>query len=93
MLPGKVSYTGPGGDPYRPGRKIAVLASIEDVSLPRSFLGKTKAKDLLRVDFKDEPGGEDACAWLVPSLPWWEEAIAALREGKEPPTPPWKNQA
>lgn len=66
------------------------LASIKDISQPRSFLGKTKLRYLLRVDFVNEEGGDDAGAWLVPSLQWWSEAIAALRTGGEPPPAPRK---
>jgi len=69
------------------------LDSIKEISHPRSFLGKSKARDLLRVDFVNEAGEEDACAWLVPSLQWWSDAISALRVGEEPPAPPWKHHA
>ncbi|MBC7247219.1 MAG: hypothetical protein H5T73_05520 [Actinobacteria bacterium] len=64
------------------------LASVRAVSRPRSFLGKTRAGELLRVDFADDEGREDACAWLVPSPEWWTEALHALRAGGEPPTVP-----
>jgi hypothetical protein len=57
------------------------LAAIRDLSHPRWFLGKTKAKELLRVDFINRDGNEDACAWLVRFPRWWGEAITALREG------------
>ena len=68
------------------------LDSIKEISHPRSFLGKSKARDLLRVDYVDDAGEEDACAWLVPSLQWWSEAIEALHAGGGPPAPPWKKQ-
>jgi len=68
------------------------LESVRGVSNPRSFLGKTKARVLLRVDFVNEEGQDDACAWLVPSLQWWNEAVAALRMGKEPPPAPWSKK-
>ena len=64
--------------------------SISDISRSRSFLGKTRFKDLLRVDFADGEGGKDACAWLVPSLEWWIAALESLRVGEEPPAAPWK---
>lgn len=64
--------------------------SILDISRPRSFLGKTRFKDLLRVDFADGEGRKDACAWLVPSLEWWVDALKTLRTGEEPPAAPWK---
>ncbi len=76
-----------------PSKELFVpLDSIKDISQPRSFLGKTKMRDLLRVDFVNEQGRDDAGAWLVPSLQWWSEAVEALRMGKEPPTPSWKHR-
>jgi hypothetical protein len=68
------------------------LDSITGVSQPRSFLGKTKAKVLLRVDFTGGAGEDDAGAWLVRSLDWWTEALEALRSGVEPPPAPWKRK-
>jgi hypothetical protein len=68
-----------------PRRSLFIpLASIKTLSCPRWFLGKSKAKELLRVDFIDEGEIEDACAWLVRNPQWWGEAITALQEGKEP---------
>jgi hypothetical protein len=64
------------------------LDSITRVSQPRSFLKKTKAKVLLRVDFVSDAGEDDACAWLVRSLDWWTQAVEALRSGNEPPPRP-----
>ena len=66
------------------------IGAISSVSEPSSFLGKSKMKKLLRVDFLGEDGSEDACAWLLPSLEWWKEALEALRAGEEPPAAPWK---
>ena len=62
--------------------------SIRAVSHPRWFLKKSKARDLLRVDFTNSAGEEDAAAWIVGDLPWWDEAIAVLRAGQEPPVRP-----
>ena len=67
------------------------LGSIREISHPRSFLGKSKARDLLRVDYVNEAGEDDACAWLVPSLQWWNEAFAALQAGGTPPEAPLKS--
>jgi hypothetical protein len=66
------------------------LGFIKEVSNPRSFLGKYKAKDLLRVDFTNDAGKEDACAWLVGHLGWWNEALVNLLAGREPPPRPQK---
>ena len=76
-----------------PGKELFVpLDSIKGTSQPRSFLGKTKMRDLLRVDFVNAEGRDDAGAWLVPSLQWWSEAVEALRRGKEPSPPSWKHR-
>ena len=66
------------------------VEAVREISDPRSFLGKSKAKKLLRVDFVNSAGEEDACAWLVPSLQWWMDALESMRSGKEPPPAPWK---
>ncbi|MBN2026018.1 MAG: hypothetical protein JW854_04595 [Actinobacteria bacterium] len=68
------------------------LGSVRAVSNPRSFLGKTKARLLLRVDFVNEEGRDDACAWLVPSLQWWSGAVEALKNGVQPPLAPWREK-
>ncbi len=76
---------------YIPRKYLFVpVEAVREVTDPGSFLGKTKARKLLRVDFTDSSGQEDACAWLVPSLQWWMDALASMRSGKEPPAAPWK---
>ncbi len=47
-------------------RTIIPLNSITKITLPRSFLGKSKGQRLLRVDFSTE-NQPDAIAWLVRS--------------------------
>mgnify|MGYP000518929768 CR=1 FL=1 len=69
------------------------LDAVTGISRPRSFLGKTRMKDLVRVDFRDEEGKDDACAWLLPSTSWWIAALEALRAGEEPPAAPWKDRS
>ncbi|MDY6796528.1 MAG: hypothetical protein SWK76_14810 [Actinomycetota bacterium] len=65
------------------------LASVREISHPRWFKGRSKARELLRVDFTGQAGERDAAAWLVPHREWWKEAILSLREGREPsPSPP-----
>jgi hypothetical protein len=61
------------------------LNSVREVSHPRSFLGKSKARTLLRVDFFNVQGEKDAAAWLVPHHEWWGRAIMDMRAGMEPP--------
>lgn len=59
-----------------PKKEILVpLRSIISVETPRSFLGKTKGKKLLKIDFRSDVGGTDSVAWLVDNLEKWVEAI------------------
>ncbi|MBC7252987.1 MAG: hypothetical protein H5T72_03325 [Actinobacteria bacterium] len=64
------------------------LGSVTEVSDPRSFLGKWKGKELLRVDFTDQEGKADACAWLVRSPAWWSGSLRSLLSGEGPPPAP-----
>jgi hypothetical protein len=64
------------------------LESIREVSHPRWFLGKSKARMLLRVDFFNKDGEKDAAAWLVPNHEWWGKAILDMRAGMQPPPLP-----
>ena len=64
-----------------PGRELLVpLRSITSVETPKSFLGKTKGRKLLKVDFRNDVGGTDSAAWLVPDLEKWVEAIKGSAE-------------
>ena len=64
------------------------LESIREISHPRWFLGKSKARKLLQVDFFNQEGEKDAAAWLVPNYEWWGKAILNMRGGMEPPPRP-----
>lgn len=56
---------------------------VKGISTTRSFLGKWKGKRLLRVDFTDREGKEDACAFLVSQPELWAENLNLLISGKE----------
>lgn len=59
-----------------PKKEILVpLRSIISVETPRSFLGKTKRKKLLKIDFRSDAGSTDSVAWLVDNLEKWVETI------------------
>ncbi len=74
-----------------PRKEIFIpLESVRDISHPRGFLGKSRAADLLRVDFVNEAGENDACAWRVRSLQWRSAALKALRAGRVPSPAAWK---
>ena len=61
------------------------LDHIREVSHPRWFLGRSKSRKLLQVDFFTQEGEKDAAAWLVPDYEWWGKAILDMRAGMEPP--------
>ena len=64
---------------YLPERELSIpIASIRDVSIVRSHLGKTSGAKLLHVRFVKD-GGEDAVAWRVPDPDAWKAKIDALR--------------
>ena len=64
-----------------PRRELLVpLSSITAVETPKSFLGKTKGRKLLKVDFRNDTGGTDSAAWLVPDPDKWVEAIRGSAE-------------
>jgi hypothetical protein len=52
-----------------PKREFRVpVASIQRIETPRSHLGKSKFRPLLKVTFADRGGAEDSMAWLVGNL-------------------------
>jgi len=53
---------------------VIPLADITKISFPKSHLGKTKFRPLLRVDYMDN-GQNDAIAWMVSDLEDWTKAI------------------
>lgn len=66
---------------FLPRRELLVpLRSITSVETPKSFLGKTRGRKLLKVDFRNDTGGTDSAAWLVPDLEKWVEAIRGSAE-------------
>ncbi len=72
-----------------PRRYIFIpLNSVRQVSIVNSFMGKTKGKGILRVDFYGDEGADDACSWLVSSLEWWTQALNSLLSGNQPPETP-----
>ncbi len=61
---------------YLPRREFSVeVASITGIERTRWFLGKSKGRELLQVNFRDAAGAPDAMAWLVPDLEEWEQAL------------------
>ena len=64
-----------------PRRELLVpLGSITSVETSERFLGKTKGRKLLKVDFRNDVGGTDSAAWLVPDPEKWVETIRGQAE-------------
>lgn len=64
-----------------PRRELLVpLSSITSVETPKSFLGKTKGRKLLKIDFRNNVGSIDSAAWLVPDLEKWVETVRRSAE-------------
>jgi hypothetical protein len=61
---------------WLPRREVSIdLLNITGIETPKSFLGKSKLRPLLQVNFTDERGDEDAAAWLVADLEEWTETL------------------
>ncbi|MBN2586380.1 MAG: hypothetical protein JXA64_00580 [Candidatus Fermentibacteraceae bacterium] len=59
-----------------PRRELTIpLDAVTSAGTVGSFLGRTKGRDLLEVDFTDEGGSEDSAAWLVGDLQEWVNGI------------------
>jgi hypothetical protein len=54
------------------------LASITSVETPRSHLGKTKGRTLLKIIFTNEDGKNDSIAWSVDNLSEWTKHIEKI---------------
>lgn len=64
---------------WAPTKELSVPVShIKSVESVKIFLGKTKGWPLVRVNFQNENGRDDAAAWLVGNPKEWIEAIQGL---------------
>jgi len=62
-----------------PKRSFSIrISSILSIETPRSFLGKSKGRKLLKVVFKDENQKEDSMAWMVVDLAGWQEKLESI---------------
>jgi len=65
-----------------PSRWIEVpIPRIQNIDNPRSFLGKTKGRKLLAVQFSNNDGSDDAAAWLVGDLEGWSRDLRRISHG------------
>jgi hypothetical protein len=66
---------------WAPQKELRIKsAAIIGVENPKTFLGKTKFKPLLKVIFKNEKNEIDSAAWLVNKLYGWQSAIEKIVE-------------
>jgi len=64
---------------WAPKRELSIpVGSILTIETPRSHLGKTVGRALLKVVFRDENGQRDSAAWLVRDLPSWKGSLETL---------------
>ncbi len=61
---------------WMPKKDIIIpLKNIENIERVNSFLGKSKKKDLLKVEFSNHQGEIDSAAWLLDNMHAWEKVI------------------
>ncbi len=59
------------------------ITSIHEVDITKkSFLKKSKFKNLLIIHFLNESGEEDSAGWLIPRLESYKRIIDDLKMGK-----------
>jgi hypothetical protein len=64
---------------WAPRRQVAIpVGSIGAITTPKSHLGKSRFRPLLKVEYKNEAGNADSCAWLVRNLETWRAALERL---------------
>ena len=64
---------------WMPSKEVRIfLSTVKSVENVNIFLGKTKGWPLVRVNFTNESGKEDAAAWLVGNPKEWIESIQGL---------------
>jgi len=59
------------------------LKNVRNVETPRSFLGKSIFRPLLRVDYQTEAGEMDSIAWYVRDLECFKKGIENQRTKSE----------
>ncbi|MEC9490176.1 MAG: hypothetical protein UMU04_04450 [Halanaerobiales bacterium] len=59
-----------------PKKNIVIpLDDIEKVERVNSFLGKSKNRELLKIEFSNQQGKKDSAAWLLDNMHAWEQVI------------------
>jgi hypothetical protein len=63
-----------------PKKEIKIpLDKIENIEEVKSFLGKSKFRPLLKINYIDENGQKNSAAWMVKNLEKWKEIINETR--------------
>jgi hypothetical protein len=69
---------------YLPKKTITIPTNqILRIETPRSHLGKSKFKKLLKIIFTNQNQEKDSIAWIVKQLPKWIETIEKIIKRKE----------
>lgn len=64
---------------WTPKKELKVpIVAIKDVGNPKSFLGKSVFRKLLKVSFENEIGEIDKAAWYVKALETWTRTLEEL---------------
>ncbi|MBD3278234.1 MAG: hypothetical protein GF388_08040 [Candidatus Aegiribacteria sp.] len=59
-----------------PAKELRIpLRSVTSVETVRSFLGKSKLRTLVKVNFRNSQGADDAAAWLVKDTDQWIDGV------------------
>jgi hypothetical protein len=58
--------------------------SMQKIETPRSHLGKSRGRKLLKVRFINKYGEPDSMAWSVPHLDEWKSGLEKIIQGKQP---------
>ena len=64
---------------WTPKKELKVpIVAIKDVENPKSFLGKSVFRRLLKISFENDSGEIDAAAWYVKALETWTRELEGL---------------
>jgi len=64
---------------WTPKKELRIpLVAVKSVETPKSFLGKSVLRKLLKVVFENDLGDIDAAAWYVKDLNTWNRQLEVL---------------
>ena len=63
-----------------PEKRIVIpINSVQNTEIVNSFLGKSKSKSILKIDFRDKEGNSDSCGWIVEDYEDWIANIKSFQ--------------